>query len=583
MQESESRPSRLDGQIKSEAGQSIVLIALVFVILIGFLGLAVDAGFAFVRSSQFSRAVDSASLAGVVDMTATIEDPIDPSIDLCSGITCADLRAQQFLAANGWPTDTISFFDSMIDTTVQGVPQYTITATWPVDFFFARVLGLSGFPITHSASAAYAAQSDMFTPTEFDQGQIRKASQFIVGEDGCAINGDPVSPRFANSSKANSEKLRFGNVYTYRIRVPQIFTATNTLRIELFDADTTNIQSGPATVTYSNARSGDLSDPVKSCTTIGVNDGDLGKICVVETGEDLVGAFENPFWIVRVDENFDESCNSVGNPGTTNTETTFELYYFDSNDERQTLATYVDDNSNLANTDLKWYTPSGFDVNIGVIPVTDLFRNIFLDVSATGRAKNVWDIRAGPDPSYYADIGLTALASDANERNLQLANNPGVYSTLGIEVFAIGRMPLQHFITGEYSLRLVPLPISLGEGAVYATIFDFDQPNPWSNGATVANFQIDTLPSELPDDPSLAFNIDGLIAYPGPDTTNYESNCNANAGGLNCNGRWLRPQYGLGISSDSFAGGTMIAKYSPNRDEFIWSILVTSGRPVLTR
>ena len=52
----------------NESGQTLVLIALLFVVLLLFVGLAVDVGFGFVRSSQFSRAVDAAVLAGVIDL-----------------------------------------------------------------------------------------------------------------------------------------------------------------------------------------------------------------------------------------------------------------------------------------------------------------------------------------------------------------------------------------------------------------------------------------------------------------------------------------------------------------------------------
>ncbi len=593
--ERKDRPDK--NQSKSESGQSIVLIALVFVILLGFLGLAVDVGFAFARSSQFSRAVDSAALAGVVDLTATIEDPVDPvnNPPLCSGLTCADLRAQQFLAANGWPTPTLSAFESSSSiTSEQGVPQYTITATWPVNFFFARVLGLRNFPISHSASAAFAAQSDMFTPTEYDLGQIRKASQFIVGKEGCAEHGDPVSPRRATSALANPEHSRYDELYRYRIRVPRIYTITNKIRIELFDVDASNTQSGPANGTFSKA-GGDSAAFSLDCSLVGTNNNDLGTSCVVPTGEDFISAFENPLWFVRVDENFDQSCNAVGNEGLTDTVTTFELYYFDEDSERVPLATYVDDNTDLGDTDLKWVTPcanpatcsvvadsGSFDVSFGSIPIQGLFRYIYLDVSATGHAKNVWDVRASPLPSYYTDRGLPPLASDVNQRNLQLANSPAAYDTGGIEVFALGRMPLDHFIAGEQTLPLVPLPISLGEGAIYASLFDFDSPNPWTDGATVVNFQIDTLPADLSTNPSLAFNIDGLVTSTNPDPSNWESTCTFNAGGLNCNSSWLRPQYAMGITSDAFAGGTLLAKYTPNRDEMTWSIQVTSGRPYLT-
>ena len=42
----------------------LVLVALIFLILIAFIGLAIDAGVIFINYSNLRRAVDSAALAG---------------------------------------------------------------------------------------------------------------------------------------------------------------------------------------------------------------------------------------------------------------------------------------------------------------------------------------------------------------------------------------------------------------------------------------------------------------------------------------------------------------------------------------
>ena len=125
-----------NNQIESsnESGQTLVLIALLFVVLLLFVGLAVDVGLGFVRSSQFSRAVDAAVLAGVLDL--------NPG---STGTTNADIRASQFLAANGWPTPTLTVYETARSITVGGIPQYTITATWPVETYFLGLIGIAGF------------------------------------------------------------------------------------------------------------------------------------------------------------------------------------------------------------------------------------------------------------------------------------------------------------------------------------------------------------------------------------------------------------------------------------------------------
>jgi Flp pilus assembly protein TadG len=71
---------------QTEAGQSMVILALVLIGLLAFAGIAVDVGFAFVRSAQFAAAVDSATLAGVVDLNPLSE--VDTSE--------ADIRAGNF-------------------------------------------------------------------------------------------------------------------------------------------------------------------------------------------------------------------------------------------------------------------------------------------------------------------------------------------------------------------------------------------------------------------------------------------------------------------------------------------------------
>jgi len=183
---------------QQESGQSLVLIALMFAILLLFVGLAVDVGFGFARSSQFSRAVDSAAMAGVVDLVPSSSNTAE-----------ADIRAWQFLGANGWPTPTLTSFASERSLTASGIPQYTITATWPVETYFLRLIGIQGFPITHGATAAYFTNSEMLTPTAWDAGRMRLAAQYISGGEGCAQQGDPVVPIYSTYGSPNEDRPAF--------------------------------------------------------------------------------------------------------------------------------------------------------------------------------------------------------------------------------------------------------------------------------------------------------------------------------------------------------------------------------------
>jgi Flp pilus assembly protein TadG len=559
-------------EASSEAGQSIVLVALVFIGLLAFVGLAVDAGLAFVRSSQFSSAVDAAALAGVVDL--------DPSSSLTNE---ADQRAKQFLAANGWPTDTIKIFKSNRSLTDGGIPQYTITVTWPVEFNFAKVIGLKELVITHPATAAYYAQAEILVPTANDDGRLRLASQYTVGRDGCTLAGDPIQPSrsSANPDMPNAHYIDFDGVYRYRIRVPKTYTPSTTLRVELFDPDSRNQDNGnSALVTHTQAASYTLGMTENlSCLSQGAGDS-----CVIRTGEALDGAYQNPFWFLRVDENWNSDCEFDFSHPDGDAVTVYELYYFDEDGNKVSLAKYTVDNDNYMNTDLKWVTPgvtanvpaddgTDFDVDLSNIPYSPVrgYRFVYLDVTSTGgSAKNVWDLRAGPHPSQYVTTTVPILNEDVNLRNLQIANSPPPYGTEGVFIEALGRMPTQYHVNDEViSMPLTPIDIALGASAVYVRHFDYGISAP----PPQITFTLDSMGQDR-------FLIRSTIVASDPDTDYFQATCD---NGSNCANSWSYPQFGMGIPSPDFSGGNLLATFTPYQDDFVWSSSVTSGRPILVK
>lgn len=119
----------------SEKGQSIVLIALVFVGLLAFIGLTVDMGILFITYGNLRRAVDSAALAAATQMRSNY-----------TGTQLND-SALQFLVLNNVNdgTATIQTCDD-----VPGDPQLCgtinrklvrVTASAPVEFSFLPVIG----------------------------------------------------------------------------------------------------------------------------------------------------------------------------------------------------------------------------------------------------------------------------------------------------------------------------------------------------------------------------------------------------------------------------------------------------------
>jgi Flp pilus assembly protein TadG len=129
----------------SEKGQSIVLIALVFVGLLAFIGLTVDMGILFISYGNLRRAVDSAALAAATQMR--------------SNYTAAQLNdsAQQFLRLNNVIDGTASI---QTCDDVPGDPQLCgslnrklvrVIASAPVEFSFLPVIGFYNTTITANA------------------------------------------------------------------------------------------------------------------------------------------------------------------------------------------------------------------------------------------------------------------------------------------------------------------------------------------------------------------------------------------------------------------------------------------------
>jgi hypothetical protein len=596
-QEQSSNPQAGNG----ETGQTLVLMAFMFIVLLAFVGIAVDVGFAFARSTQFAAAVDAGALAGVPELHQ-------------DGLVGADSRAAQFLAANGWPTETMSLPISSTSTLdPQGFPQYTLTATWPITFFFLHMIGIDAIQIERSATAAFYAQAEMYTPTGVERGAVRIANQFMFGPDFCTNQGDPVTPIWSVPGVANPTYVQTGGLYTYRIRIPEEYASDNgttVVHVELFDPDTYNGSANlgnTATFSYTNAYiAGQPIGSPDSCLNCGCGSPAAGQACIIASGENVTHPYQRPYYLQRVDENWAASgggCSAVPNDPNTNAVTTFELYYFNESGARFNVSRYTSDNrlSNRHLTDLLWVSPrsghpiaptagapsgvpttpgdfGNFEVNINNMPAPDEygFRYLYLEVQMTGgSAKNVWDLWAGP-PANVVD-----LPPEVNDRTLAILNDTtGEAGNMGgVSIFALGRQPLRSYHQGTIKMPLAPIDTRMGGGTIYASIFDFD------NGAqSPITFTIDTLAWM---DFRLTANVVNHEPNPELVGTIIETACDDSS---NCDNKWFSPQLRLGVPTRdhptnpvAFYGGNLEAEYRMAGDSHTWALSITAGRPFLTR
>lgn len=335
----------------SEKGQSTVLIALMFIGLLAFVGLAVDVGFIYARAAQLSTAMDAAALAGVTELTAP------------GRIGFANERAAEFMHTHNIPGSVITntFTNGMFDEdiTVLGAREYAVTATWPVELFFLRVIGRDTFRVTESATAAHFPLADIFASRRVETGALSTSNQAVFGQNGCVPQGDPFSS-ILDGQAATFRDIWRGDAtdrtYHYRILIPPDYP-DDVLRVELFDPDSVNQANNSIdgdsfedTVLHTQLAQSEGMDELEllSCTA------DREDPCLIDTDERNLGYDLdqiNMWWYARVDENRgsgtapgDGSCGEPAYNEEYNTVTLYELFYYqrldDGTIERTPLAFY---------------------------------------------------------------------------------------------------------------------------------------------------------------------------------------------------------------------------------------------------
>ena len=617
-----------------EKGQSIVLIALMMVAIVAFVGIAVDVGFIFARGSQLQSAIDSAALAGVVELT-------DWSIANTSSEADARTKSGQFLNANNMPVSvTLSINDSgntHVLKTPLGATEYAVTATWPVETYFLKVIGFDEpISLTRSATAAVFSLAEIYVSRRVEDGVLSTSNQGIFGPDACTHMGDPYSPVVNNPPDPPY-------TYTYRIYIPPDY-GHDVVRVELFDPDSMNVAANTFTVSRSNIAINNGLGAVASkvCGTNGSNSSRT-EPCLLRTDElNLVTGAPNldldqvnPYWFVRIDENRIRNAangSSCGTPGSystaANTQTRYSLSYFAQNADgtvvKVPLVDYLgqtgdgvrDDGGHL--TDMRWVSPGAdepfstvddpgvavpaiartidsFEIDLRTdVPniVSDLStgaRYIYLDVQAmSGASENGFEIWAGP-PSY-----VNIVPSEVNARNLYVLNHPGSHGSDGVTIYGLGNLPMNSNFDSPVDIPLLYVsPEMIGQtinismfdsdsGAQPPVIFYFD-----SIAFTPATTALGYNPAQT--DWAMAFGVTGQ-----PDPDGVTTRCRPGS----CPTQWVNPPYAITVPGDlsecnynsptmedctPFFGGRLVVRYDGGfSDTYGWQITI-EGLPYLVK
>ena len=163
---------------KSQAGQAIVLIALMIIVLFGAVGLAVDGGIAYYYNSSAERAAASAALAGVIFMPKQFVAA--DSVPLLAGNDATE-RAVAAAKRNGFTvgvnntTVTVSRYTDPVSGTVQD-ESLQVTVKRDVQTFFMQLFGFPTVTVSRTAVAQYLKPLKLGEPCVFPPGDCHTGS-----------------------------------------------------------------------------------------------------------------------------------------------------------------------------------------------------------------------------------------------------------------------------------------------------------------------------------------------------------------------------------------------------------------------
>src|SRR5712691_7348816 len=143
---------RTDSFRREQSGQTLVIVALMIVALLGFTGLVTDIAWYEVNLMRVQRAADAAALAGVVYLPGNVIG--------------AQTAAQQEASKNGFTdngsTVRVTATPEALNNRILGV-----TVAAPVRSWFARLFGVTQFNATRNARAEFVLPVPMGSPQNY--------------------------------------------------------------------------------------------------------------------------------------------------------------------------------------------------------------------------------------------------------------------------------------------------------------------------------------------------------------------------------------------------------------------------------
>jgi hypothetical protein len=144
-------------------GQALVIFVLAFTVLVGFTGLSVDVGHAYVAHRQAQDGSDAAALAGgrqMLTATMTTGVPVVPTNGTGTCCSATVTAAHDYAQQNGYPTVLNETCESYAAAAVGNTPAH-LDETW----------FNSGFAGSCTATGGYSTKVELHTPPVFSGGE----------------------------------------------------------------------------------------------------------------------------------------------------------------------------------------------------------------------------------------------------------------------------------------------------------------------------------------------------------------------------------------------------------------------------
>ena len=255
------------GELRNRRGATLVLVAILMTVLIGFSGIAIDASRLYVMRAQLQTTADAAAIAGIVEVNN--ERPTNATTIALQYVpkNLVEQTAATVNAADvepGYWNFATNVFTPLASWTDPAVGAVRVTARYPGAYTFARIFGATGQTVTARAVGAigYVSTSDCLRPFAvsyqtlvdklYPPAGTKNSSYSLTPQDIETLAAMSYPNNAITLLQGNANPLANGNIAQVQVNNP--WNGNNAYR----DAITgcSNLDIGPGTILHGDPGNG---------------------------------------------------------------------------------------------------------------------------------------------------------------------------------------------------------------------------------------------------------------------------------------------------------------------------------------